>query len=96
MEGNNLSIIQRLSNEQETLNNPSYRMWHTSGANITKNADRALLFASYNVPFMRGQVNWATGLKPEVQKDLSEEMRGWLGVNRDGNLGVVRGVNEVF
>jgi ectoine hydroxylase-related dioxygenase (phytanoyl-CoA dioxygenase family) len=71
------------------------RLWHTSGANITKDIDRALLFGSYNTPFMRGQVNWAKGLSEETQDTLSEEMKSWLGVNRDGNLGVVKGVNKV-
>lgn len=62
------------------------RLWHTSGANITKDVDRPLLFGSYNAPFMRGQVNWAKGLSAETQETLSEEMKEWLGVNRDGNL----------
>lgn len=72
------------------------RLWHTSGANITANEDRALLFGSYNVPFMRGQVNWAKGLSTKTQESLSEELKSWLGINRDGNLGVVKGVNKVF
>lgn len=72
------------------------RLWHTSGANITKDVDRALMFASYNAPFMRGQVNWAKGLSEATQSGLGDEMKTWLGVNRDGNLGVVKGVNKVF
>lgn len=72
------------------------RLWHTSGANITRDIDRALMFGSYNAPFMRGQVNWAKGLSEKTQAELSDEMKSWLGVNRDGNLGVVKGVNKVF
>lgn len=72
------------------------RLWHTSGANITQDVDRALMFGSYNAPFMRGQVNWAAGLSEETKSSLSEDMKSWLGVNRDGNLGVVKGVNKVF
>lgn len=72
------------------------RLWHTSGCNITKDVDRALLFGAYNAPFLRGQVNWAVGLSEETKKTLSPQMREWLGVNRDGNLGVVYGVNDVF
>ncbi|RFU24444.1 hypothetical protein B7463_g11891, partial [Scytalidium lignicola] len=72
------------------------RLWHTSGANITKDVDRPLLFASYNTPFLRPQVNWAAGLSAETKADLSDDMREWMGVNRDANLGVVRGVNDVF
>jgi ectoine hydroxylase-related dioxygenase (phytanoyl-CoA dioxygenase family) len=71
------------------------RLWHTSGANITQDIDRALMFGSYNAPFMRGQVNWAKGLSERTQEGLSEEMKIWLGVNRNGNLGVVKGVNKV-
>lgn len=71
------------------------RLWHTSGCNITEDVDRALCFGSYNIPFMRGQVNWATGLSAETKATLSDQMKEWLGVNRDGNLGVVQGVNQV-
>jgi ectoine hydroxylase-related dioxygenase (phytanoyl-CoA dioxygenase family) len=72
------------------------RLWHTSGNNVTKDVDRALCFGAYNAPFLRGQVNWAVGLSDEVKATLSPQMREWLGVNRDGNLGVVMGVNDVF
>lgn len=73
-----------------------YRVWHTSGCNITKDVDRALLFGAYNAPFLRGQVNWAVGLSEETKASLSPQLKEWLGVNRDGNLGVVTGVNDVF
>lgn len=33
------------------------RVWHTSGANITKDQERALLFGYYTAPFLRQQVN---------------------------------------
>ncbi|KAJ9252843.1 hypothetical protein DTO195F2_7264 [Paecilomyces variotii] len=72
------------------------RLWHNSGSNVTKDVDRALLFGAYNAPFLRGQVNWAVGLSDEVKATLSPQMRDWLGVNRDGNLGVVTGENDVF
>ncbi|KAL2005874.1 hypothetical protein VTN00DRAFT_10367 [Thermoascus crustaceus] len=71
------------------------RLWHTSGCNITKDQDRALLIAAYNAPSLRGQVNWAVGLSEETKATLSPQMREWLGVKRDGNLGVVTGVNDV-
>lgn len=72
------------------------RVWHTSGSNISKDSDRALLFAHYTVPFLRGQVNWAASLSKEQIGSLSPQMKEWMGVNRDGNLGVVKGVNKVF
>ena len=72
------------------------RIWHTSGKNITKDQDRALLFGAYNAAFLRGQVNWAAGLSEETKKTLSPEMRDWLGVNVDGNVGKVKGMNKVY
>ena len=72
------------------------RVWHTSGANITKDVDRALLFGAYNAPHLRGQVNWAAGLSEETKKGLSEQMREWLGVNAAANIGKVKGVNKVY
>ena len=52
------------------------RMWHTSGANVTQDEERALLFGYYSVDFIRPQVNWNALLSPETQADLDEEM--WL------------------
>ena len=71
------------------------RLWHTSGANITKDKDRALLFGSYNAAFLRGQVNWAAGLSQATKDTLSPELRDWLGVDVSGNIGKVKGVNRV-
>ena len=72
------------------------RLQHTSGCNITADKDRALVFASYNIPFMRGQVNWAVGLPGDTKATLSDQIKEQLGVNGDGNLGVVTDVNDVF
>jgi hypothetical protein len=57
------------------------RVWHTSGANITKDQDRALLFGYYTAPFLRQQVNWTRKLSKEVQDNLSPDMYEWLGVS---------------
>ena len=57
------------------------RLWHTSGANITKDQDRALLFGYYTAPFLRQQVNWTRKLSREVQDSLSPDMTEWLGVS---------------
>ena len=56
------------------------RVWHTSGANITQDKDRALLFGYYTAPFLRQQVNWTKKLSKEVQDSLSPEMTERLGV----------------
>src|SRR5262249_2655123 len=43
------------------------RLWHTSGANITADQDRALLFGYYTRPFLRPQVNWNAALSAATQ-----------------------------
>jgi fumagillin biosynthesis dioxygenase len=63
------------------------RIWHTSGANITADQDRALLFGYYTKPFLRPQVNWNACLSPETQASLSPQMRDWLGLEVDANTG---------
>jgi ectoine hydroxylase-related dioxygenase (phytanoyl-CoA dioxygenase family) len=63
------------------------RIWHTSGANITPDQDRALLFGYYTKPFLRQQVNWNAGLSPETQASLSPQMRQWLGLDVTANTG---------
>lgn len=63
------------------------RVWHTSGANVTKDRDRALLFGYYTKPFLRQQVNWNKGLSAETQAALSEQMQEWLGLGATANTG---------
>jgi ectoine hydroxylase-related dioxygenase (phytanoyl-CoA dioxygenase family) len=63
------------------------RMWHTSGANITADQDRALLFGYYSKPFLRPQVNWNAALSAETQAQLDEEMRDLLGLGVTANTG---------
>ena len=72
------------------------RIWHTSGANITKDQDRALLFGAYNAGHLRGQMNWGVGLREEVKAGLTEQQRDWLGVDAQANIGKVTGVNRVY
>jgi len=61
------------------------RLWHTSGANITKDQDRALLFGYYTVPFLRPQVNWNAGLSAETQAGLEPRLRDLLGLDVTAN-----------
>lgn len=63
------------------------RLWHTSGANITADQDRALLFGYYTRTFLRPQVNWNVGLSQPTQATLSRQMRQWLGLELDANTG---------
>jgi ectoine hydroxylase-related dioxygenase (phytanoyl-CoA dioxygenase family) len=61
------------------------RIWHTSGANITADEDRALLFGYYTKPFLRPQINWNAGLSPATQATLDPELRDWLGLGIAAN-----------
>ena len=63
------------------------RVWHTSGANVTGNEDRALLFGYCTKPFVRPQWNFAAALRPEVQARFSPLMRYRLGLDVALNLG---------
>lgn len=62
------------------------RLWHTSGKNITKGEDRALLFAYYVRDFLRGQVNFNALLDPALQAALGPELRRRLGLEVAENL----------
>lgn len=61
------------------------RLWHTSGQNITKDQDRALLFGYYTASFLRQQVNWSEQLSPDFKTSLSPEMRSMLGLQAKAN-----------
>jgi fumagillin biosynthesis dioxygenase len=63
------------------------RMWHTSGANITPDQDRALLFGYYTAPFLRPQVNWNACLSDATQAGLGPRLRDWLGLDVNANVG---------
>jgi hypothetical protein len=63
------------------------RVWHTSGANVTRDQDRALLFGYYTKPFLRQQVNWTAALSAQTQESLSPRMRAWLGLDITANTG---------
>lgn len=67
------------------------RMWHTSGANITEDEERPLLFGYYTKPFLRPQVNWNVALSHETQASLDERMQIWLGLGLTANTGIVDG-----
>jgi hypothetical protein len=64
------------------------RVWHTSGANITEDEDRAMMFGYYSRDFLRPQVNWNVILSPETQASLDDELRQLLGLGAAGNASV--------
>ena len=61
------------------------RMWHTSGANITEDRERAMLFGYYSADFLRPQVNWNALLNAELQDSLDAELFARLGLGTEGN-----------
>ena len=68
------------------------RLWHTSGANITADQDRALLFGYYSAAFLRPQVNWNATLSAQTQAGLDADMRRWLGLDATANVDLATGV----
>ena len=64
------------------------RVWHTSGANVTEAAERALLFGYYCVDFLRPQVNWNATLSSATQAQVSTELAELLGLGPTGNTRV--------
>ncbi|KAI0476106.1 putative phytanoyl-CoA dioxygenase [Xylariaceae sp. FL0804] len=62
------------------------RVWHTSGSNVTKDQDRALLFGYYTSPHIRQQVNWTAKLPKNIQDSLSPEQKTMLGLDPVANL----------
>jgi fumagillin biosynthesis dioxygenase len=61
------------------------RIWHTSGANITADQERALLFGYYSKAFLRPQVNWNAALSPATQASLDPEFADLLGLGVTAN-----------
>jgi hypothetical protein len=57
------------------------RVWHTSGANVTTDEDRPLLFGYYTRPFVRPQWNHSVGLSAETQAACSPTLRYRLGLD---------------
>ena len=70
------------------------RLWHTSGANVTANEERAMMFGYYSAGFIRPQVNWNAALSPETLRALPPRLTRWLGVEETANLAL--GAHLVF
>ena len=61
------------------------RVWHTSGANVSADRERALLFGYYSADFLRPQVNHNVTLSPATQAALSPELFERLKLGPDSN-----------
>ncbi|HEY1562829.1 MAG TPA: hypothetical protein VGF71_18355 [Caulobacteraceae bacterium] len=55
-------------------------LWHNSGANITVDEERALLFGYYSRAIPRPQANWNAVLSPRLQDELDPDFRRLLGL----------------
>ena len=62
------------------------RVWHTSGANVTADEERALLFGYYSRDFIRPQTNWNAALSPATIAALSPRMHALLGLGPTANI----------
>lgn len=70
------------------------RLWHTSGANVTADEERALLFGYYSKPFLRPQVNWNAALSPETQAGIDGELFDLLGLGVTANTGEAKHISQ--
>lgn len=66
------------------------RVWHTSGANVTNDVDRALLFGYYTKPFLRPQFNFTAALAAELQASMNPAQRYRLGLDPSLNVQAVK------
>jgi fumagillin biosynthesis dioxygenase len=62
------------------------RTWHSSGDNVTKDRDRALLFAYYTRGFIRQQTNWYETLSAGTIATLDERQRRLFGFGPLANI----------
>ena len=55
------------------------RLWHQTGANITRDSRRAAVLPYYTLRWLRPQINWNAALWPETVAQLDEEFLHMLG-----------------
>jgi fumagillin biosynthesis dioxygenase len=66
------------------------RLWHTSGANVTADQRRGMLFAYYSSDFVRGQMNWEAAFSEETKVGLDPYRRQLFGLGLEGNTRIAR------
>lgn len=57
------------------------RLWHTSGANVTADEERALLFAYYSASFLRPMINWTAAIPADLQATFQPRLRQLLSLD---------------
>ena len=78
--------VQTIITERETRAVMDGRLWHTSGANVSRSRERALLFGYYSRSFIRQQQNWNASLSAETIDGLAPQMQAWLGLEARANV----------
>lgn len=69
------------------------RLWHTSGVNVTRDEQRALLFALYSRNFLRQQMNWEALLSETTKARFDAQTCAMFGL---GPLSNVYGVDLIM
>ena len=64
------------------------RVWHTSGENVSRDRERALLFGYYSRDFIRPQVNWNAALSPDTLASIKSPLFDRLGLGPTANISV--------
>lgn len=67
------------------------RVWHKTGANVTKDRKRAAILAYYNMDCFMPNENWFLTLSPLVRQSKQVELLKLLGFGSDSPLGRVNG-----
>jgi len=68
------------------------RLWHQTGANVTRDQRRFGILSYYCRPFIRSQENWFESLRPEVLEQATPALRRLLGWEHYFSLGMIDGM----
>ena len=71
------------------------RVWHTSGANVSADERRAMLFGYYSRDFIRQQINWDACLSTETKDGLDDDARKLLGMGAAANVRIGGGLTRL-
>jgi ectoine hydroxylase-related dioxygenase (phytanoyl-CoA dioxygenase family) len=67
------------------------RLWHATGPNTTPGSERPVVLLFFMRPFVRQQENFILSIREDVEKTLSDKVKGYLGWKSTGSMGGVEG-----
>ncbi|KIW35548.1 uncharacterized protein PV07_02238 [Cladophialophora immunda] len=67
------------------------RLWHATGPNRTPGSERPVIIVFFMRPFIRPQENFFFSLRPGLEENLSDRVKGFLGYRSTGSIGGVEG-----